>query len=222
MTPKDDHGTPVGGLLNRPTLVLNRSWLPVNVTPVRRALGLVYRGTASIVHTSTYEVFDLSSWVERNQNGCPSILAVRFKIPLPEVIVLSRFDKVIRRHLPFSRRNLYRRDRLRCQYCGGRPGTRLLTIDHVVPRTLGGRTSWTNCVLACATCNSKKGGRTPEQVGMSLLQKPVRPEWATAVGPSVPSLKAFLHSRTGNGAVGESEGPALPHQGPNGKLSGLP
>jgi 5-methylcytosine-specific restriction endonuclease McrA len=179
-------------LLDRPTLVLNKSWRAVSVTTVRRALVLLFRGAASVVHPATYETFDFSSWVLRGGDREQCVGAVRIQIPVPEVVVLSRYDRVANQHLPFTRRNLYRRDHLRCQYCGRRPGVKSLTIDHVVPKSLGGITSWTNCVLACAECHGRKGGRTPEQVGMKLLKNPEHPPWAEALGPSIPTLHAFL------------------------------
>ncbi len=183
-------------LLDRPTLVLNRSWLPIHVTPARRAITLVYRGVASVVQTDTYETFDFLAWARQPVAPGKCVRTVRLRIPLPEVIVLRSFDRVTRRHIPFTRRNLFRRDRLRCQYCGCRPGTKNLTIDHVQPRRLGGVTSWTNCVLACAKCNGRKGGRRPEEVGMRLLQRPVQPQWSAALGKGVPWLDRFLSGET--------------------------
>ena len=77
----------------------------------------------------------------------------------------------------FSRRNVFKRDKLTCQYCGKQPGGEELTIDHVVPRAQGGRSSWTNCVLACVDCNSRKAARTPSEARMKLHKQPVRPNW---------------------------------------------
>jgi 5-methylcytosine-specific restriction endonuclease McrA len=77
----------------------------------------------------------------------------------------------------FSRRNVFKRDRYVCQYCGCQPGTDELTIDHVVPRSQGGVSSWTNCVLACIACNKRKADRTPREASMTLRRQPVRPTW---------------------------------------------
>lgn len=195
---EDASGCPTG-LLDQPTLVLNRSWLPVHVTTVRRALSLLVRGAATVVQPETYETFEFEAWIARPHPRRAVIRTVRVQIPVPEVVVLRCYDRPARRSVPFTRRNLYRRDQLRCQYCGRRPGTRSLTIDHVLPRSLGGTTSWTNCVLACAECNGRKGGRTPEQVGMKLLKPPVRPRWPTSLRAALPSLHLFLstHDSTG-------------------------
>ena len=169
-------------LLDNRALVLNRSWVPVNVTSVRRALELLYREAAVAVHIETYETFDFAGWAARDPSSLgPCIASVRAMIPLPEVILLVSYDRIPRRFVPFSRRNLYRRDRLRCQYCRRVPGVKKLTIDHVVPRSMGGETSWTNCVLACVACNGRKGNQTLEQAGMRLSRSPTRPEWFHAV-----------------------------------------
>jgi 5-methylcytosine-specific restriction endonuclease McrA len=78
----------------------------------------------------------------------------------------------------FSRRNLFRRDHNQCQYCGLRPGTAELSIDHVFPRSRGGKSSWENCVLACMDCNRRKRDRTPEEAGMRMLKRPEKPRWS--------------------------------------------
>ena len=79
--------------------------------------------------------------------------------------------------MTFSRRNIFKRDHYVCQYCGNQPGTDELSIDHVVPRAQGGVSNWTNCVLACMTCNKRKADRTPREAGMRLRKAPVRPTW---------------------------------------------
>lgn len=164
--------------LEHPTLVLNRNWTAVNVVPVRRALILVCRNAARIISPETYETYDLSSWEELAvRSGDWSIQLVSRSIRVPEIIVLANYDRPARLHVPFTRRNVYRRDQYRCQYCGRRPGSENLSIDHVVPRSAGGRTTWDNCVLACLRCNIQKSNRTPAQAGMRLLRKPVRPRW---------------------------------------------
>jgi 5-methylcytosine-specific restriction endonuclease McrA len=94
------------------------------------------------------------------------------------VILLQAFDRVPRRHVRFSRINIYARDRNTCQYCGERNPRGELNLDHVVPRTLGGRSTWENVVCSCIGCNRKKGGRTPVQAGMRLIRKPQRPRWS--------------------------------------------
>jgi 5-methylcytosine-specific restriction endonuclease McrA len=179
--------------LERQALVLNRSWLPIHVTTVRRALTLVYRRAAFAVRVDTYETFDFDCWVAKSQEiKGPCLQGVRVRVPIPEVIVLAQFDRLPRKYVPFSRRNLYRRDQHRCQYCGRNPGMRHLTIDHIVPRSVGGLTSWTNCVLACAGCNGRKGNQTPRQAGMRLLRQPERPDWCSAIDTRARDFQRLL------------------------------
>ena len=96
---------------------------------------------------------------------------------MPEVVCLTRFDRLPSTAVTFSRRNVARRDHYICQYCGDQPGWEAITIDHVVPRSQGGPTSWQNCVAACVACNGRKADRTPEQAGMRLRKAPSRPAW---------------------------------------------
>lgn len=165
--------------LNQRTLVLNRGWVPVHVTTVRRALTMMYQRAAAAVRTDTYETFDFSSWIAARRDGADRVVrTVRYCIPAPDVILLLNYDRMPRYNVPFSRKNLCRRDQYSCQYCGRRQSGESLTVDHVVPRARGGNTSWINCVLACASCNRKKGDRTPDEAGMRLLASPAHPDWS--------------------------------------------
>lgn len=178
-------------VLNDPTLILNRSWIALTTTSVRNALSLVYRGVARVIEPDTYQTYDFDSWAELAiRAGEPRIRTVRLEIPVPEVILLTHHDKMPRRHVPFSRRNLYRRDKGRCQYCGKRVPTQELSIDHVVPRSHGGRTAWENCVLACIPCNVRKGNRPPRQAGMTLQVRPGRPGWSPCIQVSLRRRRA--------------------------------
>ena len=93
------------------------------------------------------------------------------------MLALARYDRLPTQAVAFSRRNIFKRDRFTCQFCGRQPGSEELTIDHVVPRSRGGTSTWENCVLACVPCNARKANRTPEQAGMKLRRAPVRPAW---------------------------------------------
>ena len=165
-------------MLNEPTLVLNRTWTPINVTSVRRAICLAFVGLARIVEVRSYELFTFEGWVRRGPTNGRLIRGVDMIFDAPEVVLIRHYDRVPGGGVVFSRRNLYRRDRFSCQYCGARPGTEELTVDHVVPRSRGGRTTWENCVVACVACNTRKGDRTPEEAGMVLHTRPVKPTWS--------------------------------------------
>jgi 5-methylcytosine-specific restriction endonuclease McrA len=91
--------------------------------------------------------------------------------------VLAGYNRLPTAAVAFSRRNIHKRDHWTCQYCGRQPGGAELTIDHVVPRSQGGVSTWENCVLACIDCNKHKADRTPAQARMKLHREPVRPAW---------------------------------------------
>ena len=165
-------------VLERPTLVLNRSWQPVNVAPVARALVMLWNGSAKVVDPDDFQLYSWSTWSDlRPKDDEPFIQAVTFKLRVPEVLTLTRYDRPRETAVTFSRRNIFKRDHGTCQYCGARPGSYELTIDHVLPRAQGGVSRWDNCVLACVECNSRKANRTPEQAGMKLRKPPIRPQW---------------------------------------------
>lgn len=178
-------------MLDDHVLVLNKSWVAINVAPTRRALRLLYQGHARVVHPLEYTLFDFEEWcvasVEQMDDpyafqyiGTPS-----FSIRLPEIIVLSYFNGYIHNTLRFSRKNLLARDHHKCQYCSCPLNGKNLTIDHVMPRSRGGKDTWENVVLACNTCNVRKGNRTPEEAKMKLLRKPGAPRWLPNFGMPV-------------------------------------
>src|SRR3990172_3549708 len=126
-------------MLNERALVLNRHWLAVDTVSVRRALCMLYTDVARAVVPETFELHDWGSWAAlRVEEGQPAIRAVRFQIRVPEIVLLLVYDRIPRKRVIFSRRNLFRRDRFACQYCGRQPGKGELSIDHINPRSRGG------------------------------------------------------------------------------------
>ncbi len=168
----------VAKVLNRPALVLNRNWQPVNVATVARALVLLWNESARVVDPADYQLYTWEDWSTlRPHDGERFIQAVRFRLRVPEVVTLTGYDRLPTTAVTFSRRNIFKRDRFTCQYCGAQPGSEELTLDHVIPRSQGGESRWENCVLACLGCNKRKADRTPQQAGMRLKHKLVRPTW---------------------------------------------
>jgi len=166
-------------VLAEPTLVLNRNWIPVDVTTVMNALSKVFDGSARVVNPDDYALHDFDSWAQvAVAPDYPVIRSATLAIPVPEVIVLARYGEIPKRHLAFSRHNIFKRDAFTCQYCAAKPGSKELTIDHVLPRAQGGVSSWTNCVVACVPCNRFKANRTPEQARMKLATKPDKPKFS--------------------------------------------
>ena len=143
-------------MINSPVLVLNQNYEPLNVCRARRAIVLLWRGKAEVL--------------ERNS---ANISSASFLIPLPSVIRLVYLIKRPRTQRKLSRREVFLRDSYTCQYCGKQ--TRELTIDHVIPRRLGGEHVWKNVVSACKACNQRKAGRSPKVAGMTLLRQPSTP-----------------------------------------------
>jgi 5-methylcytosine-specific restriction endonuclease McrA len=165
-------------MLNRPALILNRNWQPVNVATVARALVLVWNEAARVVDPESYQLYTWADWSRiAPREGDAFIQAVRLRLRVPEVIVLAEYERLPNAAVSFSRRNVFKRDHWTCQYCGVQPGGEELTIDHVVPRSQGGTSIWGNCVLSCIDCNHRKANRTPQQAGMKLRKAPVRPTW---------------------------------------------
>jgi len=156
-------------MLNTGVLVLNNNYEPLGITRLKRALCLLYLEKAEIVEI--YEEL--------------RIRAGRRSFPAPSVVRLHHFVKLNRRSIPLTRKNVMRRDRYTCQYCGTTKGP--MTVDHIVPKRRGGKDVWENLVCACVKCNNKKGNRTPEEAGMRLLKRPKAPYFFT-----------FIHSLVGN------------------------
>lgn len=183
-------------ILERPTLVLNRNWQPVGVATVAKSLVKVWNEVARIVDPADYQLYAWEDWVKRTPaDGEPFIATARLRLRVPEVVTLNRYDRLPTNAVTFSRRNVFKRDRFTCQYCGSQPGGEELTIDHVIPRAQGGTSTWENCVLACIECNSQKADRTPDQAKMPLKRKPKRPLWKplyAAHGSRIDSWSKFV------------------------------
>ena len=177
--------------LDHRVLVLNRLWQPVNIVGVLRAMNLLFRGRASVVHSdeSGHRVFSATEWVAHSLAvPPPEAQAIRspcIVLRMPRVLLLGAYDRVPRREIRFSRRNVYLRDGHQCQYCGRGFREEELNLDHVVPRDVGGKTSWENIVTACVRCNSRKANRLPEQAGMTLRRPPTKPKWRLVVASSL-------------------------------------
>ncbi len=165
------------GVLSTEVLVLNKSYLPVHVTTVKRAFTLLYEGIAKVVDQQ-FTIYDFSNWAELKAGyGDDVIGVVQRVIKVPRVIVLVTYDRIPKKHVRFSRLNIFARDKNTCQYCGIVYSRTELNIDHVLPRSAGGLSTWDNVVCSCFECNKQKGGRTPEQAGMKLIKRPKKPEW---------------------------------------------
>jgi hypothetical protein len=170
-------------VLTNPVLVLNKSWSPIKIVTLQRAITLLFptyvdgEPKATIIDPSSYALYTWNDWSQmRPAEGEDKIQAGNVCFKVPTVIKLTRYNKIPIIKANCNRRNLFKRDQMTCQYCGCKPGSEELTIDHIVPRSQGGETSWLNTALCCMKCNLKKGNRTPAQAGMKLLNKPFQPK----------------------------------------------
>ncbi|MCB0328964.1 MAG: HNH endonuclease [Bdellovibrionales bacterium] len=163
-------------------LLLNASFEPLKVISWQRAVCLLFLDKIEILEEYDHE-----------------IRSVSIAIKAPAVVRLLSYVKAGSRVPPFSRFNIFARDGFQCQYCRKMLTSKEATLDHVLPRSHGGKTSWDNVVCCCRACNIKKGSRTPEQAKMKLLKKPVRPGWLPVLqlrlnGKYHPSWEIFLET----------------------------
>jgi 5-methylcytosine-specific restriction endonuclease McrA len=152
-----------GGATAR-TLLLSQGYEPIKVISWQRAISLLFLGKVEVLEEYDHD-----------------IRSVTLVIKIPAVVRLLRSFRRHAKPVKFSRVNIYARDNYRCQYCGHKATISELTYDHVIPRSQGGTTEWTNIVTCCYECNRKKGGRTPRQASMTLLSQPHQPNWVPAV-----------------------------------------
>lgn len=191
-------------------LLLNKNYHPLRVINVRRAFTLLCQDVAEVLHIENiggqtkWQNFNFADWTEMSALKAEFepdehdwIHTVRFQLAIPRIIRLLGYDRLPRHTVKFNRQNIYARDLNRCQYCGRKFNSSELNLDHVTPRSQGGVTSWENIVCSCVKCNMKKGGRTPEQAGMRLVARPVKPRRTPVIDikladPRYWSWKQFL------------------------------
>lgn len=176
--------------------MLNAHYMALRVVSARRAFSLLFkhdhqaRPIAEVVHVENgqYLSYNFDDWAELSRQRkffAPAehdwIRTVRFDIAVPRIIRVLTYNRIPKQDVKFNRRNIYARDRNRCQYCGGKFSTSDLSLDHVIPRSQGGPTTWENLVCCCLTCNVRKGGRTPAQAHMRLVTQPVKPDRSPVV-----------------------------------------
>lgn len=161
-------------------LVLNRSFYAVQVTSWQRALTLVYLDHAAVVDQE-YRTYSFDDWRELSaltrEHPAGYVTTPQFTIAVPEVIALKLYDRLPASDVKFTRRNIYEHYKYRCCYCGKQCSTTELNLDHVIPRSRGGKTSWDNIVTSCIPCNLRKADKLPDEANMRLLATPTKPHW---------------------------------------------
>ena len=161
-------------------LVLNKNWQAINITSPADAISMMYDGSATgldIIGEDNMVPVKWSDWTTLPVDEKSFyIKTVNSQIKIPKIIVLCNFDKVPKKRPKFTLKNIWIRDNAICQYSGTKLTTKTGNIDHVIPKSRGGDTSWNNCVLSRKDINAKKGDRTPEESGLKLLRQPSAPK----------------------------------------------
>lgn len=161
-------------------LVLNKGFYAIQIADWQRVFSLVWQGHAQVVDQD-YRTYSFDEWAELSKmiqdhpNGY--VHTATLKLAIPDAIRLTRYEKLPDSDVKYSRTNLYQHYNYTCCYCGVKETSENLNLDHVIPRSRGGQKNWTNIVLSCIPCNSKKADRTPAEAGMKLLVPISRPKW---------------------------------------------
>ncbi len=184
-------------MVDSSVLVLNSLYQAVQITGVPRAFRLFYAGRARAL-APDFSSYDFENWCDLPVGAEDDVIHTpSCHIRIPRVIQLAHYDRVPHREVRFTRRNIFYRDKNRCQYCGKVFAQRDLNLDHVVPLSRGGHSTWTNVVTACVPCNSRKGNRLPDQAAIKLIRQPKKPAGhpllrATWIGRFHDEWKTFL------------------------------
>ena len=186
--------------LAEPVLIVNKNYTAVEVSNARHAICLMYKGAAEAVDVESegiderFYTYDFESWLglsefkaEFERDKYRWIQSARDEFPVPQVIRLTEYATYRKMEPRITRRNIFLRDKSMCQYCGKKDKTSELSLDHVTPKSRGGKLEWTNIVCACVKCNVRKGNRTPKEAKMKLIRRPTAPKRAFAIG--IPAQK---------------------------------
>lgn len=188
--------TPNTGTLSESVLVLNKYYTAIRVTNAKKAFTLLYKNSAEAIeeHNSQFHNLDFDGWIRLSQekfetplNNELFIRTPKLQLMIPKVIRLVTYDKIPKHEVKFNRTNILARDGNRCQYCGKRFPASKLSIDHVIPKSRGGKSIWTNVVAACSNCNIRKGGRLPSEVRIRLIKPPTVPKKNPTIADKIKS-----------------------------------
>jgi 5-methylcytosine-specific restriction endonuclease McrA len=172
--------------LDHSVLVLNKLYMAIHIISVRRAFCLLAKDLAEVVtlEDGQFATYSFETWREVSEYRLRNfrkedddwVRTASTSIQVPRIIRLMGYDRLPKQTVKFNRRNIFARDNNQCQYCGKKFPTSELSLDHIVPRSQGGLTTWENIVCSCVACNVRKGGRTPREASMALIRKPEKPK----------------------------------------------
>ncbi len=188
-------------------LVLNSSWMPINIKTVYKCINDVLNSRA-LIADHTYTTYDFMEWIEySNEIFEHDNTLLHFRLNLENVFIIPEIIKMETRFASsyrsprLTKLNILRRDKFICQYCG-KQGTKAdMNVDHVVPKAQGGKTTWLNLVASCMICNHRKADRTPTEANLKLLNEPFKPQWDTVLNKMkndeklTDSWKPYIHKK---------------------------
>ena len=163
-------------------LVLNRSYIPIHIIEWGKAMSLIFQETSRPLDRDLL-TYTYADWLAFSCNNAdyPMVRTIKYAVAVPEIIVLRDYDRLPIRDVKYSRQTLFQRDHFKCAYCGEHFDRKTLTVDHIMPRDRGGKTTWENTITACKPCNMKKGNHTLAQAGLKLLYHPRKPKWISPI-----------------------------------------
>jgi 5-methylcytosine-specific restriction endonuclease McrA len=191
--------------LDESVLVLNKDFFAIHVTSARDAIAAVYKGAAKVIDEN-FILYSYDQWKGRSKEihntdegtkYAGTVSSPTHYVFIPQVIQFNETDGRIARtvSIRYSRYNIFLRDNFTCQYCGLTLPKSQLTIDHIIPRAQGGKSSFSNAVACCSNCNRLKADRTPEQAGMKLIRQPTEPKWKSYTGLAFDDVKKQYWNR---------------------------
>lgn len=162
--------------LNKTVIVANKLWRPIKIISTVRAFTLLIANKASVIDKD-YNIYDWEKWCNVPcTNNDTIVRTAHLSIKVPDVVVLLKYDKIPKKGMKLTKRNIFLRDGFKCQYTGKEVTPKTADLDHITPRSKGGKTSWDNLVVCSKDINRLKADRTPEEAGLTLLKKPTKPK----------------------------------------------
>lgn len=160
--------------LNKPVMVLNKSWMAIRVVPTHKAFTYLFAEKASAIDVKDWNVYGWDQWVRKglSKDAYGVIHTSSEDVEIPEIIVLSTYNKIFRKKIGATKKNIYIRDGYTCQYTGKKIKKSEADIDHIIPKSRGGKDTWGNMVVCTKKINRKKRNKTPQEAGLKLIRKP--------------------------------------------------
>lgn len=182
-------------------LTLNVSYVPTAILSWRAAISLLYQDHAHAIDAVDFTRYTYDDWVAFSQTPAgekyPHVHTSKFRVCVPEIIVLTRYNSLKQNEVRYSRQTIFERDGHICIYCNKKFPRNKLNIEHILPRSRGGKSNFTNTATCCYSCNSKKGDKTVAESGMKLMYQPKKPKWISPLTKReghdhLPSWEHFL------------------------------